>query len=288
MKAIYLREIRSYFTGMIGWIFIAAMLLIVGVYAYVLNFVQKYPTFESTLYLANFAYLIVIPILTMRTFSEERRSRTSELLYSLPLKASGIVLGKYLALLTVLAVPCLLFCLYPLVLSRFGNVEMLTSFGSIFAFFLLGAAMSAIGMFLSSLTSNQIASAILIFVASFICYLAADIVTYIPTTAYASFTAFLVTFLAAAVIVYILTKSITFSAIFAIVSELILTILYFVKGSVFSGTFPRFVGAFAVFSKFDRFASGIFDLGAVGYYITVSALFLFFCTLSLEKRRWSL
>ena len=65
MKAVYLRELRSYFTTVIGYLFIAAMTLLVGIYAYVLNFDQKYPTFEQTLYYIDFVYLLVIPILTM-------------------------------------------------------------------------------------------------------------------------------------------------------------------------------------------------------------------------------
>lgn len=288
MKAIYLRELRSYFISIIGWIFIASMFLIVGVYAYVLNFVQKYPTFESTLYLANFVYLIVIPILTMRTFAEDRHSHTDELLFSLPVKLSNIVLGKYLALLTVLAIPCVLLCIYPIILSGFGNVEMLTSFSSVFAFFMLGAAMSAIGMFFSSLTSNQIASAIIIFAVSFLCYLASDLITYLSTTSYASYIAFLITVIIFSIIVYILTRSILLASICTIVGESVLTIIYFIKSSLFINAFPRFFEVFAIFSKFDRFASGIFDLGAIVYYLTICVLFVFFCTLSLEKRRWSL
>ncbi len=287
MKAVYLRELRAYFTTVIGYLFIAAMTLIVGVYAYVLNFVQRYPTFESTLYGTSFVYLLVIPILTMRSFSEERHARTSDLLYSLPLRLSGVVLGKYLALLTVLAIPCLLFCLYPLVLSCFGAVEMGTALSSIFAFFLLGAALAAIGMFLSSLTSNQIASAIIIFVVSFLCYLMQDILAYLSTSAYASFLCFLILILILAVLVYILTKSSVFSAGLAVTGEILLTVFYFAKPTLFENAFPELMENFAVFSKFDRFVSGLFDLGAVVYYLSVISLFLFFSVLSLEKRRWS-
>lgn len=287
MKAVYLRELRAYFTTVIGYLFIASMTLIVGVYAYVLNFVQRYPTFESTLYGTSFVYLLVIPILTMRSFSQEQHMRTSDLLYSLPLRLSSVVLGKYFALLTVLAIPCLLFCLYPLVLSCFGAVEMGTAMSSIFAFFLLGAALSAVGMFLSSLTSNQIASAIIIFIVSFLCYLMQDILAYLPTSAYASFLCFLILILAAAVFVYLLTKSSLFSAGFAVAGEIILTALYFWKPSVFENAFPKMMGSLALFARFDRFTSGLFDVGAVVYYLSVIFLFLFFSVLSLEKRRWS-
>ncbi|MBQ1504598.1 MAG: ABC transporter permease [Oscillospiraceae bacterium] len=287
MKAVYLRELRSYFTTVIGYLFIAAMTLLVGIYAYVLNFDQKYPTFEQTLYYIDFVYLLVIPILTMRAFAEEKRRGTMDLLYTLPLRPSGVVLGKYFALLTVLAIPCALFCLYPAILSRFGAVELATAYGAIFGFFLLGAALGAIGLFLGSLTGNQIAAAIVIFASLFLSYLMRDLVSYLPSDAYTSFLCFLILVLLFALAVYFLTKSGAFSAILAIVCEIALTALYFLKTVWFENAFPRMLDALAVFARFERFATGIFDLGAVVYFVSVSALFLFFTTLSVEKRRWS-
>ena len=287
MKAVYLREMRAYFTTIIGWLFLAVMTLFVGVYAYVLNFIQKYPTFEATLYYVNFVYLLVIPILTMRVFAEERRRGTADLLYTLPLRLSGVAAGKYLALATMLAIPCALFTLYPLILSRFGAVEMRTAMGAIFGFFLLGAALAAVGMFLSTLTSNRIASAILIFGVLFLSYLLADLVDYIPRDGYASFLCFLILALALAVLVYIMTKSGVFAAGFAIVCELALTALYFLKTDWFEGAFPDILASCALFVRFERFATGIFDLGAVVYYLSVIALFVFFTVLSLERRRWN-
>ncbi len=287
MKAIYLRELRSYFTTIIGYLFIAAMTLLIGIYAYVLNFIQRYPTFQATLYNASFVYLLVIPILAMRSFAGERHGHTSNLLYTLPFRLSGVVIGKYLALLSVLAIPCLLLCLYPAVLSRFGAVEIHTALSSIFAFFLLGAALAAIGLFLSSLTSNQIVAAILIFVVSFLCYLMQDILYYLPTSAYASFLCFLIVILAAAFIFYILTKNSIAAAGFAVAGEVCLTLFYFFKPALFENAFPNMLEGLALFAKFDAFVSGLFDLQAVVYYLTVILLFLFFSVLSLEKRRWS-
>ena len=287
MKAVYLRELKSYFAGFLGFLFIAAMLLITGVYAYVMNFVQKYPTFGTTLYSVTFAYLIFIPMLTMRTFAQERNLKTIDLLYSLPLTPAQIVGGKYLALLTVLAIPCAVMCVYPLIMSFFGHVELLTSFSSLLGFFLLGAALAAIGMFLSSLTSNQIGAAILIFIAVFFSFLAGDIAGFIPSTAYASFTALLITVLILALCVYFMTKNGVFAAALAIVLEIVLTVFYFANNALFAGLFPRIFRALAVFSRFDPFVSGLFDVGSVVYFITVSALFLFFCILSLERRRWN-
>ncbi len=287
MKAVYLRELRSYFTTVFAYLRLAVMLLLVGIFAYILHFIQKYPNFELTLYSVQFVYLLVIPILTMRAFSEERKNRTAELLYTLPLRLSGVVLGKYFALVTVIAVPCALFAVYPLVLSRFGTIELVSAYGAILGFFLLGAALAAAGMLLSALCGGRTVSAILIFAVLYFFYLANDLAAYVPADAYSSFLCFLVLVLLFAVVIFFLTKSAAFSAGLAILCELGLTALYFFKTALFENAFPGVMGALAVFSRFDGFASGIFDLAAVVYFLSFSALFLFLTTLVLEKRRWS-
>ena len=91
----------------------------------------------------------------MRVIAEERKQKTDQLLYSLPITTTQVVIGKYLALLTVYLIPLCIICIYPLIFSQFGDVYLLTSYGSVFAFFVLGAALIAVGVFISSLTENQ-------------------------------------------------------------------------------------------------------------------------------------
>lgn len=287
MSAVYKRELRSYFTGLMGYLFVALMLLFVGIYVSLINLTNAYPTFEFTLYNLDYIYLIIIPLITMRSFAEERRRHTSELLYALPLRLSSVVLGKYFALLTVLAIPCAVCCCFPALFSLYGTVDIATSYSSIFAFFLMGAALLAIGMFLSSLTENQIIAAVLSFGAALLSYLMAGLTAYLPSSAYGSLFCFVIVILLCAVLIRVLTKSTFFAACCAIAAELALSILYFCKASLFEGLFARFLSALSVFSRYENFMAGLFDLNGLVYYLTVIALFLFFSTLSLEKRRWS-
>ena len=97
MTAIYKRELKSYFTGISGYIFIAFLLLMVGIYAAVINFHYTQPNFESVLGSVGLVFLLIVPILTMRTFSEDYKQKTDQLLFTAPVRLSGIVMGKFFA-----------------------------------------------------------------------------------------------------------------------------------------------------------------------------------------------
>ena len=127
MTAIYERELRSYFNGMTAYVFVAFLLLFAGIYAMLYNLNNGYPNFEYVLQSMTIIFLIAIPILTMRVIAEERRQKTDQLLYALPVGMTRVVLGKYLALLTVVALPCAIMVLYPVLLSTFGAVSFRTA-----------------------------------------------------------------------------------------------------------------------------------------------------------------
>ena len=171
MKAVFKRELKSYFQGFTGYLFIAFLLLIIGIVTVLNNLRNASPKFEYVLADVGFVFLLTVPMLTMRVFSEEKRQKTDQLLYSLPLKTTDIVFGKYFAMLTILAIPTLVMCFYPLILSSYGPIGFLTAYSSIFAFFLQGAGLIAIGMFVSSLTENQIVSAGLSFAVLLVLFL---------------------------------------------------------------------------------------------------------------------
>ena len=105
MRAVYKRELRSYFTNMTGYVFIGVLLLLTGIMCTVMNLSYASPNFEYTLSTVSYIFLLIVPILTMNVFAEERRSKTDRLLYSLPLSTADIIAGKFLALMTVFAVP---------------------------------------------------------------------------------------------------------------------------------------------------------------------------------------
>lgn len=287
MGAVYRKELRSFFTTMTGYIFIAFLLLITGVFGTAMNFKSYYPNFEYVLSSVSFTFLFLVPILTMRSFSEEKHTRTDQLLYSLPLSVKDIVLGKYLAMLTVFAIPVGVMCLYPIILSFYGTVYFITTYGAIFAFFLLGAALIAIGMFMSTLTESQLIAAVFSFGAMLLCYLMAGISSLVPSTALASFIAFTVLILAFALLIYYMTKNATVSYVVAIVLEAVIFVLFMAKKTLFTGLINKVLGSLSLFERFDTFTSGMFDLTACVYYISVAVLFVFFSAQAVEKKRWS-
>ena len=155
MTAIFRHELRTDFHTLTTYLFGACLLAFIGIWAMMYNIQASVSNFEYVLGDSCLAFVVIVPILTMRTLAEERRQKTDQLLYSLPITSFQVVLGKYLALLTVYAVPLCLIAVYPLIFAQYGEVYLPTSYGSLFAFFLLGAALLAVGMFLSSLTENQ-------------------------------------------------------------------------------------------------------------------------------------
>ena len=163
MLAIFKRELRSCFHGMIGAVLTAFMLAATAIYFVALNLGYGLPDFGYyTLYRTIFVLLLYIPVLTMRSFAEERHSRTDQLLLTSPVSVGGIVLGKYFALCVIFALPCLVDAGMILVLKALGatGTSTLANFSALLCYYLMGCAAIAIGVFLSSLTENQIIAAV--------------------------------------------------------------------------------------------------------------------------------
>ena len=110
MTAVFRREVGSYFKGVLGYLLAAFLLVFAGIYCMAYNLSGYYANFEYVLSGISFIYLIAVPIISMRAVAEEKRQKTDQLLYSLPIRLSSVVMGKYLAMLTVLAVPTLILC----------------------------------------------------------------------------------------------------------------------------------------------------------------------------------
>lgn len=287
MKAIYKRELGAYFKSLTGPVFIALFLAATGVYTAYLNLVNRIPSFELSLYNMSIVFLIAIPLLTMHSFAQERRQNTDKLLYSSPVRVSAMVAGKYFAMLTVFAAALGICCLYPLVLSLYGKVPFLLTYSYIFIFFLMGAAFIAIGMFLSTLTSNQFIAAAISFCALLFFYMIDGIASIISGTAFASLMAFSILALLLALILWHLTKNPAAAGIAFAVLEAGLLTAYFIQPALFEGAIQTFLSGISLFSRSTVVLNGIFDLGSVVCYLSVIALFLFLSVQSVEKRRWS-
>ena len=287
MNAVFRHEVSSHFHSLSAYVFGAFLLLFGGVYTMVMNLNNLMTNFEFVMGNMAFIFLIIVPILTMRVLAEERRQKTDQLLYSLPISMSDVVLGKFGALLVMLLIPLAIIALYPVVLSAFGNIHFPTAYGAMLGFFLLGAALIAIGLFISSITESQAVAAGLCFVVMLLNYYISDLATFVAATAFASFSAFAAVTVILALLINMMTKNGTISLIFAAVGEGALLAGYLLNASSFEGLFPKVMESLSLFDRFYVFVNGVFDLSAVVYFITVIALFLFLSVQSMERRRWN-
>ena len=182
MKAIYKREVASYFKSMTGYVFLFFVFLIVGIYFYAYNLLNGYPSMNVTFNSITFVFLLAVPVLTMRVLAEERRQKTDQLLITAPVSVAKIVLGKFFALLTVYLIPIGVICIYPLIMRIFGKISFAQNYTAILGFFLLGAANIAVGLFISSLTENTIIAAVLPFVVMFLSYIMSGLESFLPSS----------------------------------------------------------------------------------------------------------
>jgi ABC-2 type transport system permease protein len=251
------------------------------------NIKQAYANFEYVLSFGCLIFVVIVPILTMRILAEERKQKTDQLLYSLPLTTSQVIIGKYLALLIVYMIPLCIICFYPLIFAQFGDVYLLTAYGSLFAFFLLGAALIAVGVFISSLTDNQgFAAGIGIAVILFN-YYSVTLAEYVSSSAKGTMIALWVIGILLGVIIHLLTKNdnIAYGVTFVIVAAS--AIINFAKPELLEGILPEVTGALSLFDRFYNFVNGVFDVTAIVFYLTVIVFFLFLSVQSLEKRRYN-
>ncbi len=234
MLAIYKREMRSYFTTPIGYIFTAIFLcLSAAVFSYANLYAMSA---DTTVYFTVmlFSLVILMPLLSMKTFSEERKTKTEQLLLTAPVRLTGMVLAKFLAAYTIFFGCTLLTSLNFIILYTHAEPSTATIVGNLTAFLLVGMAFLAIGIFISSLTESQ---------------LAASVIT---------------------------------------VSVLAILLVISILNSLISVPWLRFIlSGISVFSRYQNFANGIFDVAALVYYLSLTALFLFLTVRVSDRRRYA-
>ena len=255
MLAIYRTEIRSYFINPIGYIYLGVFLVFSALLCCYTTIISgTYDTSTYFLFLA-ISYIILIPILTMRLFAEERKLRTEQLLLTAPVTITGMVMGKYLAALTMYVGGILVSCInfLPLyIIAKQENADNASSMthigpvtgeivGSVLAIILLGAALIAVGTLISSLTENQLSAAV-----------------------------------------------ITIGVIAAMVLLNVLNLLTDSDGQPLIGSYivRSVIDWVSVISRFTNFSNGIFDFAALLYYASLAFVFLFLTVRVYEKRRW--
>lgn len=181
MIAVYKRELNSYFNSMIGYVFIAILIAFVGFYFMIYNLYNGYPKFSYTLQATLYIFMVAIPILTMKSMSEDRKSKSDQLLLTSPITLSQLVMGKYLAMVTVWLIPTAVFCLCPTIIASTGTSYLVSDFSTILALFFMGCAQIAIGLFISSLTESQVIASVGTFGVLLLLFLWEGIVDYLPS-----------------------------------------------------------------------------------------------------------
>ena len=238
MITICKRELASVYHSFVGWLIALTFLLMGGIFTWVYCVLRGSARFEYVISSMEIILLFVVPVLSMRSVAEERKQRTDQLLYSLPVRTGAVVLGKFLAMVLVLALPLAVLGVYPLVLRLFGSVNLTMAYANLFAFFLLACSLTALGEFISACTDNPTVALILTLLAMLLCYF--------------------------------------LSGIAALIGE----------ANVFAAVLSRLMDALSLFQRQITFRAGLFDLGAVAYYIALTAVFLALTVQSMEKRRW--
>lgn len=272
---------------MTAYVFGAFLLVFVGIGSMFYNIQQAVANFEYVLATISLIFVVIVPILTMRVIAEERKQKTDQLLYSLPITTTDIIIGKYLALLVVYLIPLLIVSIYPLVFSMFGDVYLLTSYGSILAFFILGAALIAIGMFISSLSENLGFAAGIAVAVILLNYYSVSLADYISSSVTGSVIALFIIILLLCAVIKLLTKNRMLAYAAGCIMAAAIAVMFFRDQTIFEGLLPDIMTKLSLFERFYTFVNGVFDMTAIVYYLSVVAFFLFLSVQSLEKRRYN-
>lgn len=287
MKAVYRHELLSQFTSLSACVFIAFLLLFAGIYTMAINIRSGIASFEYVLSDMSFTFMIIVPVLTMRSIAEEKRQKTDNLLYSLPISMADVVLGKYFAMLTVFVIPVLVMGTYPVMLSAYGNVNLPAAFSALLGFYLLGAALIAVGMFVSSLTESQAVAAGLCFVLLLINYFLSSLSGFLSATAFSSLLTLTIAALLLSILVERMTKNSLAALLTAAVLLAVLMFTYTLFQDKFAGLVPAFMENLSLFARFEDMTGGVLDLRTLVLFLSVAGVFLYMTVQSLEKRRWS-
>ena len=287
MIAVLKHELRIYFHSLTTYVFGALLLAFVGIGAVLYNIQAAVSNFEYVLSFGSLIFVIIMPILTMRVIAEERKQKTDQLLYSLPITTAQVVVGKYLSLVIIYLIPLSFICIYPLIFAQFGDVYLLTAYGSILAFFIMGSALIAIGVFVSSLTENQGFAAGIGIAIILLNYYSVRLSEYVSSTALGSVIAICIVIIALGAIIQYLTKNsyVAYGICSIFLAGVLIT--YFVDSTKLEGLLPNIMNKLSLFERFNVFVNGVFDMTSIVYYLTVIVFFLFLSVQSLEKRRYN-
>lgn len=287
MTAIFKREFKSCFTGMIGWVIAAVSLFFLGLYFTNRNLLYASSDFASVLYTMTMILLFLLPAISMRSFAEERKNKTDQLLLTSPVSIPAIVAGKFLAELAVFALPLAAAVVMPLLLQAFGTVSLVAAYSALLGYLLLGGACLAVGTWISALSENQILAYLATFGALLVAYLMNGIQTMFTTGNLLAFIVFMIVLLVASVLVGVICKRLAAGAVVFCAGAVVLFVLFQLRPAWLLTAFNAVLSALALFEPFKDIVGGMFSIPAIVYYLSVMGLFLFLTGQALARRRWN-
>ena len=286
MISIYKKEIRSYFTTMTGYVFLGFLVLLMAIFFSMINVTGLNPNYAIVLSNCAILFLILIPTLTMRLFAEETRQKTDQLIFTSPISVGQIVIGKFLAAFSLFVLGLLITCIFPMIITRFGELPFAATAGAYVGYLLLGTCFIAAGLLISALTENQVIAAVGTFAMLFIFYILNSLAQAMPADPLSSLVFVAILILALAFVVYDSTKNIYAAGIVAVVGFVVIGVLFAINNLLFDNLIYKVLVWFSVLSRFSNFNAGIFDLTDIVYYITFTLAFIYLTINVIEKRRW--
>lgn len=288
MRAIYIKEMKSYFHSLSAYLFLALFLAISGVYFSVICMSYGYTDYAANIYSnITIIFIIIVPILTMRLMAEERKQKTDQLLLTSPVRVTGIILGKYLAVLTLLLGAVVITFLQAAVLSMYGDVNWLTVLTGGLGYFLVGASLLAIGLFISSITESQMIAAGISFGVVLLCMLLPNLSDIVPGRARYTYIVCGIVIVLLAWFFYEETKRWKAGVITMVLGAAVLGLFAWRTSELFDNGLSKIIDWFSIMDRFNDFCSGILNASSIIYYLSFIAVFIFLSIQTIEKRRWN-
>lgn len=289
MTAIFKREFRSYMKNMYGPLFMALLLLLGGAMLFRYNLLGRGTDFASPMVYVGYALIVLVPLLSMRSMAEDKHLRMDMFLLSLPIKPLHVIVGKYLAMLAIYAIPMGIMCLYPLILGMYGNLNYGNAYLILLGLFLLGAALLAVGQFMSSLTENQVVSVVGGIVAMVVLFFMSAVAYLLPVTPLSSFISLVVLAVLLSFVAFWMTRSVNITVITAAVLIIPTSVLYVFFADKFAGVIQVILYLCSPFVCFETFAYGMLDLSCVFLLLSYVVFFVFLTFLTYrvtDRKRW--
>ncbi len=283
MKAIFKRECRALLLSVRGIVFLGVYLLAAGIFTVLYNINAATASFEIAISYLLPVLVLTLPLLCADAFVDEKQKGTYRVLRLLPLRTRDVVLGKYLARVSVLGIPTAVLFLYPLILDLYGTVHYATAYLSLLAVFLVGSILLALGMWISAKASTRLYATVWSYTVFAIWYAAGIVVGLMPSTATASLIAFLILGAIVSLAVFLWTKRWTVALLVALIAEAVPTVVFFAVRTRLEGAFDSFITFLSPFRAFDDFVFGVLDFGILLSYGLWIALFLLLTAISFGK-----